>query len=97
MTIEKYAAYDLSFMYEIIKGQKERLTKTNSQAKNSSQMLFLKKKRVVYLFLTVLHPCCLMGFSLVASEGCSLLAVVGFLLWWLPLLWSMGTIACRLQ
>ena len=66
VTVEKDAAYDLFFMYEIIKGQKERLMKTNSQAKNSSQMLFFKIS--IYLFLTVLHLCCCMGFSLVVAE-----------------------------
>ena len=37
-------------------------------------------KKSIYLFLTVLHLCCCMGFSLVvASEGYSPVAVCGLL------------------
>ena len=50
------------------------------------------KKLLMCLFLAVLGLCCFKGFSLVVvSRDYSSLKCVGFSLWWLPLLQSMGS------
>ena len=56
-------------------------------------------KIFIDLFLAVLGLCCCLGFSLVAASGggYSLVAVRGFLIAMLLLLWSTGSRMCRLQ
>ena len=52
----------------------------------------------IFLFLVVLGLRCYEGFSLVAmSGGYSLVALCGFSLRWLLLLWSMGSRVLGLQ
>ena len=54
------------------------------------QVSFLKNN---YLFLAMLGLCCIWGLSpVVVSRADSLAVVMGFSLWWLLFLWSMG---CR--
>ena len=46
-----------------------------------SLLFYLKKKKIIYLFLTVLDLCCYMDFSLVAmSRGYPLVAMCGLLI-----------------
>ena len=60
------------------------------QQDDSVISIFFKKKN--YLFLVVMSPYCLVGFSLAAESGGPLCSCsVGFLLWWSPLLCSMGS------
>ena len=57
-------------------------------------LLFLKKKLFIYLFIFWLHWVfvAVHGLSLVAViRGYSSMRCVGFSLWWLLLLWSMGS------
>ena len=61
-----------------------------------SFVLFLFRK--LYLFLTVLGPCCCMGFLQLWRVGAALqLRGAGFSLWWLLLLPGTGSRACKLQ
>ena len=53
--------------------------------------------KYLYFFMAVLGLRCCAGFSLAVASGGSLLPRVGFSLWWLLLLLSMGYMACGPQ